>query len=793
MIGYYLKMTLRKIRKEPLFSGITILGLTIGITSFLILFLYVANEKSYDKHFTDYKNIYRVTSVAEGTVDPWARSLGIVHVAAENIPEVEEYTQFTYCAEGSIKIDDNLLQQNDILSVDKVFMDLFEVEPEVGDLNDIDKPNVAFITEDFAKKYFSNENPIGKSIDVEALQYLRDLGKYEIRGIVKNAHPKTHFNYEILLSQKGSLEERYTSLPNLKIFWTYNYLLLKEGASPKAVASKIAAFYNSSELKDLRGPKEYDFSLIALQDIHLKSDYRFELKESSSKINITLFVVISFVILLVSLLNFINLTIARLIKRSKELGLKRSAGAAKKQLTGQILMEVFLVCTSSLFLAFIVAEGVKPFINKWFDIQFDIYYSEPIVLVSMIGVLALCLILTGIFVAFFLNSKSSPTALLNQQAKYSKNFILKTLLVGQLTIVIILFAATFFVNKQMNFINQKPLGFDKENVLVINLKDFSKDPAVFMRDLENHSQVKSVGYTRQHFGYPTQSFGLEGLGLDGSAELVFANYAYLKTMDIQLLENWIKPSVDTIEGMVVNEHLYKRLMEQHGSIEALNIFQNGRELAPDQSRINIIGVARDFNYNSVHEAIGDFAFWLEESNAARFIHVRLNKGDLRDAMTTVRKVWDDHYSNQDFNYFFLDERIASQYKAEVILGRVLSTFSMLGILISIIGISALSLFISQQKTKEIGIRKVNGAKVSEILTLLNKDFVKWVVIAFVLAVPVSFFAMNKWLENFAYKTNLSWWIFAIAGILALGIALLTVSWQSWKAATRNPVEALRYE
>ncbi|MCG6189908.1 ABC transporter permease [Maribellus maritimus] len=793
MIGYYLKMTWRKIRKEPLFSGITILGLTIGITSFLILFLYVANEKSYDKHFAKYKNIYRVISYPQKTGDPWARSLGIVHVAAENIPEVEESTQFTYCTEGSIKIDDNLLQQNDILSVDKAFMNLFEVEPEVGDLNDIDKPNVAFITEDFAKKYFSNENPIGKSIDVEALQYFRDLGKYEIKGIVKNAHPKTHFNYEILLSQKGSLEERYTSLPNLKIFWTYNYLLLKEGASPQTVANKIAAFYNSSELKDSPGPKEYDFNLIALQDIHLKSDYRFELKESSSKINITLFVVISFVILLVSLLNFINLTIARLIKRSKELGLKRSAGAAKKQLTGQILMEVFLVCISGLLLAFIVAEGLKSFINKWFYIQFDIYYSEPIVLASIIGVLALCLILTGVFVGFFLNSKSSPSALLNQQAKYSKNFILKTLLIGQFTIVIILIAATFFVNKQMNFINQKPLGFDKENVLVINLKDFSKDPAVFMRDLETHSRVNSVGYTRQHFGYPTQSFGLEGLGLDGSAELVFANYTYLKTMNIELLKNWIKPPVDTIEGMVVNEHLYNRLMEQHGSMEALNTFQNGRELAPDQRRINIIGVARDFNYNSAHEAIGDFAFLLEESNAARFIHVRLNKGDLRTAMTIVRKVWDDHYSHQDFNYFFLDEKIASQYKAEVILGRVLSTFSLLGILISIIGISALSLFISQQKTKEIGIRKVNGAKISEILTMLNKDFVKWVVIAFIVATPVAYYAMNKWLENFAYKTGLSWWIFALAGVLALGIALITVSWQSWRAATRNPVEALRYE
>ena len=265
-------------------------------------------------------------------------------------------------------------------------------------------------------------------------------------------------------------------------------------------------------------------------------------------------------------------------------------------------------------------------------------------------------------------------------------------------------------------------------------------------------------------------------------------------MKIQLLENWISPSSDTIQGMVINKHLYKRLMERHGSMEALNTFQNAQELAPDQTRINFIGVAKDFNYSSAHEAIGDFAFWLgESSNRARFTHIRLNKGDLKNAMASVREVWDDHYPNQDFNYFFMDEKVASQYKAEVILSRILSAFSFLGILTSIIGISALSLFISQQKTKEIGIRKVNGARISEILTLLNMNFVKWVIAAFVIAAPIAYYAMNKWLESFAYKTNLSWWIFVLAGLLALGIVLLTVSWLSWKAATRNPVEALRFE
>jgi putative ABC transport system permease protein len=244
--------------------------------------------------------------------------------------------------------------------------------------------------------------------------------------------------------------------------------------------------------------------------------------------------------------------------------------------------------------------------------------------------------------------------------------------------------------------------------------------------------------------------------------------------------------------MVINNHLYKRLMERHGSMDALNAYGDREPLQPGQERINFIGVAEDFNYSSAHESIGDFAFWLDEGgNRARFTHVRIN--NLHAGMDAIKSVWNEYYPNQKMDYFFMDEKIAQQYKAETILSRILFAFSSIGILISIIGISALSLFISQQRTKEIGIRKVNGATISEVLFLLNKSFVKWVILSFVIAAPLAYYALNKWLENFAYKTTISWWIFALAGVLALLIALATVSWQSWRAANRNPVEALRYE
>ncbi len=772
--------------------------MVIGITSFLVLFIHVSNEKSFDKHIAGHENIYRISSTAKGNPSKWARSLGIVHSASSEIPEVELATQFIHSPVGTIKIGDNSFQQNDILWVDEAFIDMFEVKAKAGNLLELEKPNTVFISEDFARKHYGNLDPVGQIIKFETAQYKQDIGDYEVRGIVKNTHPKTHFKYELLASQKGNVQKDFEKLlPNLKVLWAYNYFKLQKGASPILVAQKLKDFWDKSSLKQDGEPKEFDFSLFPMDDIHLKSDFRFELRESSSKINISLFIIVSFVILLVSLLNFTNLTIAKLIKRSKELGLKKFIGANRWQIIRQVLAEVLIVCMLSIGISLLFIQGVKPFVNQLFDIEFKIFYNEPVIYWSILTVTAVYLTVTALFVAVFILGRNSTIDILAQRNNFSGSYLLKSLLVGQVAIVIVLMAGTFLVNKQIDFVLNKPLGFNKENIVVLHMKDLSKDTGIFTKELRKQSQVTGVGMTYQYFGYPTQTLLLEGLGIEGTAELVFANYDYLKTMNIKLIENWIIPSVDTVRGMVINNHLYKRLMEKHGSIEALNAYQQTQSSQRGQKDYHIIkfvGVAEDFNYNSAHENIGDFAFLLDESrNRARFAHIRLGDGSLHAGMDAIKRVWNEYYPNQEMDYFFMDEKIAQQYKAETILSRILFAFSSIGILISIIGISALALFISQQRTKEIGIRKVNGAKVSEILAMLNQDFIKWVVIAFVIATPVAWYSMHRWLESFAYKTDLSWWIFALAGLLALGIALLTVSWQSWRAAIRNPVEALRYE
>jgi len=794
MLWYHLKLSVLRLFKNRAFSVTNILGLSIGIASFFVLFIHVQNERSYDRHIKDHQDIYRVLSTFSNVDNPTARSLGFIKEAAAQLPEVEAATQFSHAKLENIKIHEQTISQEDVLSVDTNFISMFGIESLVGNLSDIIKPNVAFISERFAQKYFKNENPIGQYIETETLRSREGLRKFEIVGIIKNTPIKTHFNCEILLSQKGALEGTYAYFSESKSRWLYNYLKLKKGVSPTLVSDKIRSHFNKCSFRQKRGPQDFKFNLFSLTDIHLKSNFRFELKESSTKININLFTVVALVILLISLINFVSLITVNLFKRSKEFGLKSSIGAHRKHLLTQVLIEVLLLCTLSIIISLFSIEVITPYINNFYEIQFAVFYSEPIIYLAAFAVLLFSGIISVIFVRFFILKNNTTSDIIKGLTPLTGRRLLQPLMIFQILIVIVLISSAILVNKQISYLLDKPLGFTQDNIVVLHLKDFSKDPNVFANELRKKSQIESVGFTLQYFGYPTQTTSLEEFGVDGTAEMSHANYDFLKTMNIPFVHNYINILKDTIKGMVINNHLYKRLMEKHKTLENMNSYRSAIRLEEGARQVDIIGVVEDFNYSSAHDQIGDYIFIIDESRRrARFTHVRIAPGNLRMAMDCIMEEWDKHYPNQKMDYFFMDDKISQQYKSENILRKILMSFSILGIIIGILGISALSYFTSEQRTKEIGVRKVNGARTHEIITMLNKDFLKWVAFAFLIACPIAYYAMSKWLENFAYKTELSWWIFALAGFIALGIALLTVSFQSWRAATRNPVESLRYE
>jgi len=796
MLRHNLLFAIRRLINEKGYSLITLIGLVTGISAFLVLFLYVANEKSFDRHIPDHDRIFRVHTTPEGGEEArWARSLGFILPASENIPEVEEATLFAHSPEGVVKIDDQTIILKDVLTVDENFFAMFGIRMISGDYREISKPNVVFITVEMARKYFGHENPVGKTLEIIELQYDQKLGHYEIRGVVESIHPKTHFRFDMLTSQKGGLQQRFDYIPSGRLQWTYSYVKLSKGANLTDVSGKYQQYYDDNLKENMGYPPVYHItSLMPLTDIHLKSNMRFELRENTSNVNLILFAVIAIVVLLVSLLNFVNLTIARIIRHSREFGLRKSIGAGTVNLTSQILSEVLVITLMATASAMILIELGKSGLNTLFDIEFSVFYAEPTVYFTIGGVFFFAIGMTAIFIAFHLFRKNTAIEILSAAKNFSGNLIMKTLLVIQTAIVICLIAATLSVNRQIQYILNKPLGFDKENILVIKMKDQAKDRTAFMNELKRLSHVVLTGTTAQYFGSPIQSGKLDGFGIDGNIEYIRCDYDFVRTMGIELSESWINPAQENIWGMIVNQHFYSLVLEKFGSIDAFEAYQKSKDFAGDLSDIKIVGVAKDFNYSSAHVNIGNFALVMgDPKNSGRFLHIRLAKGDIREALQQTEKIYEKHYPDHPMDFFFLDEEIARQYKAESILRRILISFSLIGMMISIIGISAFSLFISQQRTKEIGIRKVNGARISEILILLNKDFVKWVAIAFIIATPIAYYIMNKWLQNFAYKTSLSWWIFALAGLMALGIALLTVSWQSWKAATRNPVEALRYE
>jgi len=796
MIRHNLIFALRRLVHEKGYTLVTLIGLVTGISAFLVLFLYVANEKSFDRHIPGYQRIYRVHTIPDGGEEtPWARSLGFILPASASIPDVKEVTQFAHSPEGMVKIDDQTVRLKDVLSVDENFFDMFNIRMITGDYREIAKPNVVFITEEMARKYFGHENPVGKTIEIDELQYYQKLGAYEIRGVVESIHPKTHFRFDMLTSQKGGMQGRFNHILAGRLQWIYSYVKLNQEANPDDVSGKFQQYYDAN-LKDKMGypPVYHNTSLMPLTDIRLKSTMRFELRENASQINLTLFIVISFVVLMVSLLNFINLTIARIIRHSREFGLRKSIGAGSVNLTTQILTEVFIISLLAIGLSMFLIEVFKPTLNNLFGIEFSVFYAETAIYLSITGVLITALGMTAVFVIFHLFRKNTAIEILSAAKNFSGNLIMRSLLTLQMAIVISLLAATLAVNRQIHFVLNKPLGFDKENILVIRLKDLSKDKTAFMNELKMLSQVSAVGATVQYFGSPTQNSTLEGFGLDGNIESIHCDFDFIGTMGIELTESWFEPDQKIRNGVIINNHFYSRILKNYGSMEAFKEYKKSKDFMGDLSDIALLGVVKDFNYHSAHVPLGNFAFVLHDpKTSGSLIHVRLAIGDIREALLQAGKVYEKHYPGNQMDYFFLDEEIARRYRAETILRRILLAFSLIGVLISIIGISAFSLFISQQRTKEIGIRKVNGATILEILKMLNKDFVKWVAIAFVIATPIAYYAMHKWLQNFAYKTELSWWIFALAGLLALGIALVTVNWQSWRAATRNPVEALRYE
>jgi putative ABC transport system permease protein len=796
MNSHYLKIVLRHFAKYRTFSLINVLGLTIGFASCLFIFLYIQDELKYDKHHEHKERIYRICrdykfANAEGasssTTPPLASTL------KANFPEIEEVVRFSnWDFELNVRYNDRMFIEKNFVVADQEIFKVFTIPMIRGNVDEaLTDPFSVVVTEAMAKKYFGTEDPIGKSL------FIRD-SYHKVTGVVANCPVHSHFQYDFIFPLKLLAQVNHNDWFQHAIV---TYVLLKEGQKPSSLEAKLTDFivkHLAPFVKSERGTIEdyiaegsfrYRLFLQPLTDIYLDSHIEEPSDAQGSRNSIFVLSVIGLFILLLAAINFTNLSTALSMKRDKELTIRMILGSNRKQLLKQLTFEIFVASTISILAALFIASLILPQFNEFIDKQI-----EPAALLNIDLMLycAALLVLTTFFTvirsSFFYTKQIHLVGLRMDGGSHPKNLRRKNGLIAfQFAICIAIIASTIVVFRQNHFVENKRLGFDKENVIVIspsNVWDNARKALKLeMLEIPGVSHVVNMG---ESFGNIFNNMGhtIEG-GQGGFIYTISADYDFLDAFNIKLKDgryfDRIRQSDE--KGVLLNE----------ASVKMLGITDPIGKRFIREEYFTIIGIVNDFHFNSLYYPINPLIIYLNNEYWGQNIYIKYKTSDLKQTIGKIETVWKKHVPDQPFYYSFLSDNLQKMYAGVEKTEKLLGVFSTLAILIACLGLFGLAAVASEQRTKEIGIRKVNGAKISEILTLLNRDFIKWVAVAFVIATPIAYFAMNKWLENFAYKTELSWWIFALAGLMALGIALLTVSWQSWKAATRNPVEALRYE
>lgn len=815
MLSLFLKFAIRGFIKNKFISGINLLGLTIAFTCCLLVYVYVMNEISYDRWYPTHERLYRVAARIEMsgidfssamTPPPLAKTL--VH----EIPEVEQATRLWQWPNISVKNEmnpDHVLAYNEkhVVEADSNFFDVFQFELIQGDTKTVLKnPHAIVLTKETAIKYFGREAydsgmVPGKSLNLKIWGRYRP---YEITGICEAPREQTHFHFDILFSSSGDPDSNTDHWLNSTY---YTYALLSPGASPTGVEQKLGrlvekyvngGFNKEFETTETASHDYWHFLLQPVADIHLYSNFESELKPNSHVRNLYIAVGTALLVLIVAFLNYVNLFMVNNLKRAREIALRKISGAGRMDIFAGFLLESLGIVSLSMVLAIIIVwlgypglEFISPGISDFALFQTSFTYLVVLGLIVLVGIGG------GVFSAIRLVGENNIFLIKNQPVLGGKSTISQIIVTGQFVIAMVLIAVSILVSRQLGFLLQKNPGYDQEHVVVFDAPVWGlrQNFDHFKSELLDNPSIISVTTSSTVPGdgdYNTPLYmKMQG---DPANHVVIpyrGNYDFLETIGLQLLDGRdFAKNYDDSRSIILSESAVRSLCLK----DPVGTFIYDSEIRADKeqlTKLNVIGIVKDIHFESYYKSIRPFAILYDAFH--NYISVRIKPDNMGAVLNYIKEKWIRSYPDAPFNFSFLDKKFEVQYQRESSLKTFILVFTGIAIFIAMMGLFAIASFISRQRAKEIGIRKVNGAKISEVMTMLNKDFIRWVVVAFVIATPIAWLAMDRWLENFAYKTSLSWWIFVLAGVLALGIALLTVSWQSWKVATRNPVETLRYE
>ncbi|MEP6728730.1 MAG: ABC transporter permease [Bacteroidota bacterium] len=793
MLKNYLLLAFNNFRKQKMFSLINILGLTMGITCCLMIFLFILNELSYDNFHKNGKDIYRVMRV--GNVNGAKRE--IPYLSPPYGPALKNDFPDAVLNQVRVMPDNDLIKYNEIsfnekniYLADSNFFSFFSFPLIKGNAATVLKDPLSIVlTETAAKKYFGNKNPIGKIVSVNQKRQLK------VSGIAKDPPANSHLYFDMVIPiSNWAAEPWMNQWPNNGLFV---YVQLQPNLNAAVLNKRLPGFMDKymGKFYAEQGFK-MDLKINPLKDIYFEGETPFDNVKHGSKKTVYIFMSIAILILLIACINFMNLATARATERSKEVGLRKVMGALRKQLIGQFILESVLFTTLAAILSIALLQLVMPAYTHLLGYQLPAYFTNPLLYLFLVVVIVVVGLLAGSYPALLLSS-FSPIESLKGKLRLGKNggIFRKVLVVFQFGISVMLIISITIIMSQMNYMKTTNLGFSKEQAMIIRMdnNDINKNRKQFNDEMQRTPGVQSISFMSGepggfHDGYTFESEAKPGEKLLLNTE--FTDFSYIKTLGLKIIAGRdFSPEfkTDSFHAAIINRSTAKTL----GYTPEQAVGKWIKNVMRDTIRRSVVGVIEDYHFMSLKEPIGSLV--ITPGDDKRLALIKLKTSNLSSTINQIKKTYKTLAPAYPFEYSFLDEKFDQLYKAEIKQQTILTIFSAIAIGIACLGLLGLASYTAVKRTKEIGVRKVLGSSVQNIVVLLSKDLLKPVLLGTLIAIPAGYYFMNKWLQGFAYKITIHWWMFAAAAAVAIIIAMATVSLQAIKAALANPVKSLRSE
>jgi len=809
MFKSYFKTAFRFLLKNKTFSFINIIGLATGTLCCLYILLYVQDQYSYDKQHKNANDVYRVTTNLQLPGDNHKNSTcspPIAPAMKHDFPEIEQYARAVpaenFGAPKTLLIyKEKSFYEKDLVYVDSTFFNIFNYHFANGTaLKCLNEPYTVVLVKPVAVKLFGDEDPVGKVITLN-----NGFGKHDfkVNGVIDESAGKTNIKGSIFVAMDSGGLGDYTMKDQ---DWggnnfTYSFIRLRPGASAALLESKLPSFlnkYGAQQMKAVGMTKQ--LHLQPVKSIHTTTGYEVDMSKTVSPSFLNILLLIAILIQVIACINFMNLSTARASKRAKEVGVRKVIGAGKFDLIKQFLGESFLLAFIGVMIALPLLWLLLPYLNQLTqsNIQLSIFTDYRLWLMLVILILVTGFV-AGSYPAFYLSAfKAVKVIKGNFSNQVSAAGIRRSLVVFQFVLSIVLITGIIIIYNQLSYIKNKDLGFDKNQKLVFSFYtgDTQKQLDAYANDLRQLAEVKAVSKSDNYLSqFVPHDHGVYPAGGNMTtaidAQNIVTDENVLKANGIKLISGRNFRLNDTGK-VLINETLAKRLGLTLDKAPGTRLYtQYGNN---PLTFVEVAGVMKDFNYNSLHGDIKAFMF-VYDNHPGSFddLVVSVNSKNYKELLGKIETIWHKDMPSTPFEYLFLDQEVQKQYEAEITMAQIINSFTLMAILISCLGLFGLAAFSAEQRNKEIGIRKVLGASVTGIVQLLSKDFLQLVILAFAIATPIAWYAMDKWLQAFAYRISLSWWMFALAGLIAVFIALFTVSFQAIKAALSNPIKSLKTE